>query len=403
MSNVQTIVLDDIRKSLVNTIESSRHESLLNESVSAWLLSGESVTNVSSLLQRVIDSTRTPSESAALGLLANTQTLNETERSVLNDNLKNLLSRDPVVAGTPMPYCLDGLSIGGILLGAKSLQEQALNSQVEGWLESCRNVTSNGRGLGDWQESLLKCIANDSGYSWPTVGPLAQENSVATVAMRSVGIGKTDDLDCIELAEQNALNRIRSSRIDELDWGEAVLQLAALNWIRRSRPIADLRNVSAVELCELLRRASDALQFWTWENKPRTKTAEIRKWHIDHEYQVQNFLWAILAPIFPDLIQEEYLVKLGTKQPRADLGIPSLRVIVEAKFWYTKHKSKKMIEEIAQDTGLYLVPESRYSSIVPFIWDEGRRTEEHKGLVTALKKMDGISDAIIISKPGHMK
>ena len=403
MSKVQIMVLDDIRKSLAKTIQSRAHESLLNEAFSLWLLGDEFVPEERSLIGRLTESKRTSSESAALGLLAKTQTLNENERSLLKDDLSNLLGRDPVIAGTPMPYCMDGLSIGGILLGAKSLQDQGMNSQVESWLESCRNVTANGRGLGTWQESMVNCIAKDSGYMWPIVGDSAQRNSVATVAMGSVGIRKTDDLDAVELAEQNALNQIRSTKTAELDWGEAVLQLAALNWIKRSRPITDLRNISVVELCELLRRASDALQFWTWENKPRTKTAQIRKWHIDHEYQVQNFLWAMLSPIFPDLIQEEYLIKLGTKQPRADLGIPSLRVIVEAKFWYTKHKSKKMIEEIAQDTGLYLVPESKYCSIVPFIWDEGRRTEEHKGLIAALKKMDGISDAIIISKPGHMK
>lgn len=61
-----------------------------------------------------------------------------------------------------------------------------------------------------------------------------------------------------------------------------------------------------------------------------------------------------------------------------------------------------MIEEIAPDTGLYLVPDSRYDSIVPFVWGEGRRTEEHKGLVAALKQMDGIRKAVVIAKPGFM-
>ncbi len=71
-------------------------------------------------------------------------------------------------------------------------------------------------------------------------------------------------------------------------------------------------------------------------------------------------------------------------------------------FWYGQHSSKNIIEEIAQDTGLYLVPGSRYDRLVPFIWDDGRRTEEHKGLVAALKQMDGVSDAIVIARPGNM-
>ena len=57
-----------------------------------------------------------------------------------------------------------------------------------------------------------------------------------------------------------------------------------------------------------------------------------RQWHVDNEYHVQNLLWVLLAPIFPDLDDEQYLTKIGQKNPRADLYIPSMKLIVEAKF-----------------------------------------------------------------------
>jgi hypothetical protein len=58
----------------------------------------------------------------------------------------------------------------------------------------------------------------------------------------------------------------------------------------------------------------------------------MRQWHVDHEYHVQNMLWFLLAPIFPDLDDEQYLTKIGQKNPRADLYLPSMKLIVEAKF-----------------------------------------------------------------------
>lgn len=128
----------------------------------------------------------------------------------------------------------------------------------------------------------------------------------------------------------------------------------------------------------------------------------VRQWNVDHEYHVQNLLWYLLAPLFPDLVDEDYTVKIGSKQPRADLGIPSLRLIVEAKFWRSSSAAKVMIEEISEDASLYLVAGSRYDSIVPVIWDEGRRTEEHASLRAALQQIDGVRDAIIVARPSRM-
>ncbi len=67
-------------------------------------------------------------------------------------------------------------------------------------------------------------------------------------------------------------------------------------------------------------------------NSPRTTSGTARQWHIDNEYHVQNLLWVLLAPIFPDLDDEQYLTKIGQKNPRADLYIPSMKLIVEVKF-----------------------------------------------------------------------
>src|SRR5690606_38787323 len=99
---------------------------------------------------------------------------------------------------------------------------------------------------------------------------------------------------------------------------------------------------------------------------------------------------------------EDYTPKIGPYQPRADLGIPSLRVIVEAKFWRESVKAQKMIEEIAADSSIYFVAGSSYSALVPFIWDDARRTEEHEPLVSGLRQLRHVADAVVVARPGLM-
>src|SRR5690606_26292431 len=130
----------------------------------------------------------------------------------------------------------------------------------------------------------------------------------------------------------------------------------------------------------------------------RTRTSlEARKWHVDNEYHVQNILWLLLAPIFRDLVPEDCTPKVGPVQPRADIGIPSLRVIVEAKFMRRTDAPKKMIEQIAEDASLYLVPGSRYDRLIPFIWDDSRRSEHHEDMLRGLRQIRGVGDAVIVA------
>jgi hypothetical protein len=181
------------------------------------------------------------------------------------------------------------------------------------------------------------------------------------------------------------------------------VRLAALGWVTRDRPACDLRAATLADLCGLLRRVPHGLKKWTWEDSPRTKTSPAaRQWHVDNEYHVQNLLWVALAPIFPDLIDEDATPKVGPVQPRADIGVPSLRVIVEAKFMRADDQPKNMVEQIAEDASLYLVAGSRYDHLIPFIWDDSRRTEHHEEMAKGLRQIRGVVDAVIVPRPGSM-
>lgn len=114
-------------------------------------------------------------------------------------------------------------------------------------------------------------------------------------------------------------------------------------------------------------------------------------------------LWVVMAPVFPDLDDEEWLKSLGQHHPRADLAIPSLRVIIEVKFARKDGKSfSELIQEVAADASTYLQDGSGYISIIAFIWDDAARTEEHAELRQGLLRVRGVIDAVVLSRPQKM-
>lgn len=169
-----------------------------------------------------------------------------------------------------------------------------------------------------------------------------------------------------------------------------------------SVPQSALSSFNVEDVNKLLKRVPAGLRRWTWEERSRTKRGESRQWHIDNEYHVQNQLYFLLAPLFPDIREEEYTRSVGQKKPRVDLEIPSLKLVIEIKFWYPKNTPQKIIGEIAEDTSLYLAEGSPHEQIIAFIWDDFRRTEEHDLLVTGLKTLNGIFDVVIIPRPSFM-
>lgn len=108
-----------------------------------------------------------------------------------------------------------------------------------------------------------------------------------------------------------------------------------------------------------------------------------------------------LPGLFPDLNDEETLPPIGQKSPRVDLSIPGLGTVVEVKFMRQTTPFQNVIEEIAADASLYTT-DHRWTSIIPFVWDDARRTEEHQKLVAGLKQLPGVIGAVVVSRPGKM-
>lgn len=160
--------------------------------------------------------------------------------------------------------------------------------------------------------------------------------------------------------------------------------------------------ISTSDLGALLRRVPGSLKRWTWEERGRTKNSPARKWHIDNEYHVQNLLWVLLSPLFPDLSDEVYTEKVGSVQPRADLYIPSLQLVIEVKFLRRRDSSQDLIRQIAQDASLYRAKGVGYGSIIAFVWDDSCRVQLHDEMTRGLCSIPGIIDAVVIPRPGNM-
>ena len=77
-------------------------------------------------------------------------------------------------------------------------------------------------------------------------------------------------------------------------------------------------------------------------------------------------------------------------------------MIVEVKYLYNNHAPQKMVEELAADSALYRSGERKDWSLLPVIWDDGRRTEMHETLRQGILKLPGVVGVVIVSRPGKM-
>jgi len=148
----------------------------------------------------------------------------------------------------------------------------------------------------------------------------------------------------------------------------------------------------------VLRNFEPAMKRWRWDGDELQKPI---RWPVTQEREVQDILWLILRSYFPDAIDEDALPKLGHSTYKADFGIGSLRLIIEAKFAASKDDFKKIEKEIQEDCIPYL-RDLRYDSLIVFIYDDSASVQEHDTTQRALMEIPGIVDVVIVSRPSQL-
>jgi REase_DpnII-MboI len=318
-------------------------------------------------------------EHVALAALADVAGWAVVDRSNFDDGLRWLVEVALERARVPAPVVTDGLA--HVVLG--------LAARERLWLAA-------------WHDQVLARGAGSIAPAWLGEGGRIARGSATSdavelrIALASRGVVTSSDADATALLE-----RLKDGELPD-DAFHARVLLAALEWTRRTAPIVLPGQATPETVALLLAEAPRALQQWPWEDKPKTKNSRAAKWYVDNEYHVQALLWAMLAPVFPDLRREEYAPQVGPIQPRVDFGIPSLRLLIEAKFARTRSALKETVNEIAQDNSNYFTTPSPYDRLLVFVWDNGAHSEDHALIREGMRKYDRVVDAIIVSRPGHL-
>lgn len=284
----------------------------------------------------------------------------------------------------------DGIAALGIGLGS---QRRTASSSAR-WLQELVVRSARSPALSTLDRSLF--IAAAQILDAPGRQDAAAMLPEARVALARLDLGAVDDA-CRSEAWQRVLQF--SSREDVVP--EAALLLKALDMLTDYNLPARLGQLNPRDVLRVLQEVRRSFKRWTWESAPRTPKSAVARWEIENEYHVQNLLWGILAPLFPDLNDEETLPPVGQKNPRVDLSIPSLGTVIEVKFMRPGTTFQDVIEQIAADAGLYAT-DPKWTSLIPFVWDDARRTEEHQKLVAGLELLPSVIGAVVVSRPGKM-
>jgi len=300
--------------------------------------------------------------------------------------------------GEPCGVVADPLSFAGAVAGAEAVLAIEGQKQFEQWAASAWKDADTLIENGSWRRGLLNSLGGRIGKTKENRHEGGDPVWLAAALQRR-GWGAP--------AEKSVSDVLKSALSDAAgvsDGFEAGLRLAALDWAVARAMDFDVTALTVGDVAGVLHRVPAVFQRWTWEDKPRTARhgAEARRWHIENEYHFQSLLYTVLKPLIPALEEEQYLPPTGTYQPRADLCILGLELVVEVKFWYQGKSVKVLTEEIAADLTLYLRIDSPYRSVIVVIWDDGVRTEEQAELRRGLKGLSGLSDVVIVNRPSCM-
>jgi hypothetical protein len=304
--------------------------------------------------------------------------------------------------GNYASFFSDAPALLGLALGACYAGSEAARAKIILWLRGLLPACSARRNIEEWELCLLAATAHVAGLDAMVPVPHSVSAAGARIALRACKTLPPLNTEESNSDEENALRLLLSVKSAEQPVTQAAFLVAAYDWTCRATSLMMPGRATIADVAGVLRGIQSSLYRWTWDDKPKTRNSQAAQWLVENEYHVQNLLWIILKPLFSDLEDEFYVEPIGQKRPRADIGIPSLRLIIEAKFMRASTTPQNMIDEIAADTGLYLTAGFPYDAIIPFVWDNVPRPQEHDVMRQGMMKMDGIADVVIISRPEFM-
>lgn len=396
MSEVACVLLDDAAAGLLRHALEARDSSHADRACISWALDErEALRTLAAEAARRLRDQRSYQLLATLGYALHAGEGAPDAEEMFRTGLAWLAGRSETIAGETAPFVTDATALLGIAVGAVALDEAAVEL-ARAWMDEFASRAIALPALEEWKRTVLVAMLEE--LDVPTT-------SAATTVATDVRLALSSRLAQVKACdgdEPTTLDLVRQD-FTGLHPAHAALRLAALRWIRRYAPLAHPDRITPRDVVALLERVPAGLRRWAWEEKARTRGGTARQWHVDHEYHVQDLLYFLLAPFLPDLKDEEYFPSLGQKQPRTDLFVPSLRIVIEVKFLRPEDRVTKVIDEVGSDASLYLKDGSDYTGLIAFVWDDSRRTEEHPMLVAGLTDIRGVLGAVVVPRPGRMQ
>ncbi|GAA1575787.1 hypothetical protein GCM10009827_117100 [Dactylosporangium maewongense] len=215
--------------------------------------------------------------------------------------------------------------------------------------------------------------------------------------MVTTGLAELSDRDDMRSLQLGVLHAAAMVDAAALTIPEAAL--LAFSAIHATVTSIDQLVLSKTHLSLVLNRFESAMLRWRWDD-PVDRVREPVQWPIPREEEVQAILWLILRSVFDDLIDEDTLPRFGHGSTRADFAIPSLKVLIEAKYVHNRSEFKKVEHEVMVDSIAYLKRTDLYRELVVFIYDSTSSVEHHELTRRTLLQVDHISDVIIVCPPG---
>jgi len=216
----------------------------------------------------------------------------------------------------------DGIAALGVALGVhgRGMIPQA------GWLQGLVVKSARSPDLSPLERSFF--IAAAHLIEAPGRQDAAAMLPEARLAFAPLGLGTADEACCRE-AWQRTLRFTGGGEVVP----EAALLLRVFDALTERNLPARLGHLDPSDILHVLEGVQRSFRRWTWEIAPRTPKSAVARWEVENEYHVQNLLWAVLAPLFPDLNDEETLPPVGQKSPRVDLSIPTLGTVASRVWW----------------------------------------------------------------------
>jgi hypothetical protein len=404
MSDVGDMLLGDAETVLRRQVDKLRGGSPLDRLVVAWLLPEMCGAEAKSLAQATVAQWRemkqggAPRSYQAVTALALATAMNaaDAERTTaFSEGIDWALGAAIEVDGAAVGLAADPSAILAVVSALLRSADSSRQAAMRTWLASVLDKFD--KHLGRWEHAQLHVASQLLGDQ---KRPLPPELSEAFCVTKMAVAPPTEVAKASDERAVTAAVLEHHAQVDQI--GSAFL-LAALSRVKASVVRSIRTDVMTIDdVLALLRNLTRSLRDWTWEERPRTKTSQARQWHVEHEYHVQNLLWVVLAPLFPDIESEGYSAKVGFTQPRADLVIPSLKLIIEAKFARATDSLKEVQRQLAQDAAMYFPQGGQYDRMIAFVWDDAARTEEHATLIQGLEKLERIAGVVVVSRPSKM-